>query len=59
MENNTTNSASSNNNENLLSGESLKSLVKFLQRTTLNPSEIDEFLNVLKALQQFSLLLNK
>jgi hypothetical protein len=59
MENNTTNSTASNNNENPLSGESLKSLVKFLQRTTLNPSEIDEFLNVLKVLQQVSLLLNK
>jgi hypothetical protein len=59
MENNTTNSATSDNNENPISGESLKSLVKFLQRTTLNPSEIDEFLNVLKVLQQVSLLLNK
>lgn len=41
----------SNQNKIQFTAENIRSLMKFLQRATLNPSEIDEFLNLLKAIQ--------
>lgn len=38
-----------------ITAENIRSLVKFLQRTNLNPSEIDEFLNLIKIIQALSL----
>ena len=38
-----------------ITAENIRSLVKFLQRTNLNPSEIDEFLNLIKIIQVLSL----
>jgi hypothetical protein len=59
MENNTINNSPDTQPEIKLTAENIRSLVKFLQRTNLNPSEIDEFLNLLKIIQYISLNLIK
>jgi hypothetical protein len=55
MENNTNNIQQEPQAEVKLTAENIRSLIKFLQRCTLSPSEIDEFLNLLKVIQYFSL----
>jgi hypothetical protein len=54
-ENNIINSESKTSQESLkITAENVRSLVKFLQRTNLSPSEIDEFLNLIKVIQVIS-----
>jgi hypothetical protein len=54
MENNINNNPQDSQTETRLTVENIRSLVKFLQRCTLSPSEIDEFLNLLKIIQYVS-----